>query len=48
MDGEPYYRLARLHPDGGVDTTFSNPLIDGGANPRVQAIAVQSDGKIII
>jgi len=35
-------RMARLNPDGTVDTSF-NP----NANGRVQSIAVQADGKIL-
>jgi uncharacterized delta-60 repeat protein len=36
-------RIARLNPDGTLDTAF-NP----NANNAVQAIAVQSDGKIVV
>ena len=35
--------IARLNPDGSVDTTF-----DPNANGTVYSIAVQSDGKILI
>jgi uncharacterized delta-60 repeat protein len=35
-------RIARLNPDGSLDTTF-----DPGANNNVQALAVQADGKIL-
>lgn len=37
--------VARLHPDGTLDTTFDPGL---GANDHVGAIAVQPDGKILI
>lgn len=37
--------VARLHPDGTLDTTFDPGL---GANDHVGAIAVQPDGKIVI
>jgi len=38
-------RIARLNPDGSLDTTF-NP--GTGANNPVETTAIQSDGKIII
>ncbi|MGQ3028242.1 MAG: InlB B-repeat-containing protein, partial [Ferrovibrionaceae bacterium] len=40
----PYGRLARFNADGSLDTTFANPAF----NNSVYAIAVQSDGKIIV
>lgn len=39
-------RVARLNPDGSVDTTFGNGL--DGANNQVAALAVQPDGKVLI
>jgi uncharacterized delta-60 repeat protein len=36
-------RIARLRPDGTLDTTF-----DPGANDRISAIALQPDGKILV
>ena len=36
-------RIARLNPDGTLDTTF-NP----DANETVYAIALQADGKILV
>ncbi|HKQ36616.1 MAG TPA: Calx-beta domain-containing protein, partial [Verrucomicrobiae bacterium] len=41
----PRSRVARLNPDGSLDTGF-NP--GNGANGAVQALAIQSDGKIIV
>jgi uncharacterized delta-60 repeat protein len=38
-------RLARLNPDGTVDTTFADPLVN---NNTVLAIGVQSDGQVVI
>jgi uncharacterized delta-60 repeat protein len=38
-------RIARLNPDGSVDTTF-NP--GTGANSAVNSVAIQPDGKILI
>ena len=38
-------RIARLNADGSLDTTF-NPV--SGANDFVNAIVIQSDGKILI
>jgi len=39
--------LARLNPDGSVDTSFRPPQIFGGFAP-VRAVAHQEDGRIII
>ena len=36
-------RIARLNPDGTLDTSF-----DPGANNPVQALAVQADGRILV
>lgn len=36
-------RLARLHPDGTLDATFTN-----GANDRILSLAVQGDDKILL
>ena len=44
IGGQTRNRVARLNPDGTVDTTFINPA----ANNRVNTIAVQSDGKILV
>ncbi len=41
-----YSALLRLNSDGGIDTSFIRP--DQGPNNYVYAIALQSDGKIII
>lgn len=41
--------VARLNPDGSLDATF-NPVVTGtvaGAQSRVDAFAVQADGKIL-
>ncbi|HEX8249117.1 MAG TPA: FG-GAP-like repeat-containing protein [Pyrinomonadaceae bacterium] len=46
-----YFRggVARLHPDGSVDTSFNPPYLLTGETPKsVNAIGVQSDGKIIV
>jgi uncharacterized delta-60 repeat protein len=36
-------RIARLNPDGTLDTTF-----DPGANGEVDALAIQADGQILV
>lgn len=41
----PRNGIARLNPDGSLDNTF-NPAT--GANARINSIAIQSDGKILI
>ncbi len=40
-----YSKLVRLHSDGSIDTTFS---IGAGFDDAIEAIAVQSDGKILV
>ena len=43
IGGQPRNYIARLNPDGALDTVF-NP----NANDLVSAIAVQADGKILV
>ncbi len=43
-DNTPYGRLARFHPDGTLDTTFTNPNLNGIG----VGVAVQTDGKIVV
>jgi len=45
-EGQPQFGLARLHPDGALDTTFK----PGSLNPGglVTSLAVKSDGKILV
>ncbi len=45
VNGAPRKYIARLNTDGSVDTGFN---IGRGANRPVTAVAVQTDGKIII
>lgn len=45
FNGVPRSRIARLNPNGTLDTTF-NP--GSGANGEVNAIAVRNDGRILI
>ncbi len=45
MNGMQLNRIARLNPDGTIDSSF-NP--GTGANGRVNALAVLSNGKIIV
>ena len=39
--------IARLNPDGTLDTTFSSPILNS-AGSFISTVAVQTDGKIII
>lgn len=41
-------RIARLHPDGSLDTTFDPGLGAVGSESTIFAIALQSDGKIVV
>jgi len=38
--------VARLNPDGGVDPSFNPPAF--GKNSRVNCVAIQADGKILL
>lgn len=44
-NGSPVNRIARLNVDGSIDNTF-NP--GSGPNANISALAIQSDGKIVI
>ncbi|GGG51731.1 T9SS type A sorting domain-containing protein [Epilithonimonas arachidiradicis] len=44
-DGVARNRIARLNPDGTLDTTFT---IGTGANNTISSLLIQEDGKIII
>lgn len=45
FDGSPRNGIARLNADGSLDTTF---FPGAGANNTVSALAIQSDGKVIV
>lgn len=45
VEGTPNVRIARLHPDGSVDTSFRT---GSGFDDHVYDIAVQPDGKIVV
>ena len=47
-DGVARNRVARLNPDGTLDSKFSFPSSSYGANDSVRAMAVQYDGHILI
>jgi uncharacterized delta-60 repeat protein len=47
FDSNPYNRLVRLLNNGYQDTTFMAGL-NSGANAGIYALALQSDGKVII
>ncbi len=44
-DGIERYRIARVNPNGSLDTTFRP---GNGANGTIWSLALQSDGKIVI
>lgn len=44
MNFQSFHRLARLHPDGNVDTGFFSPLNSG----TVRSILVEDDGDLVI
>ena len=41
-------RIARLFPDGSLDTKFGGFEATSGANDKIQTITVQGDGRILI
>jgi len=45
--GCPRYLLARLHPDGSLDSSF-RPLLAGPEGSYVSAIALQPDGRVVV
>jgi len=44
VDGNPVGCIARLNPDGTLDTTFA----PSGASNAVRALAIQYDGRIVV
>jgi uncharacterized delta-60 repeat protein len=50
FNNTPVNHIARLNADGSLDLTFTNAVssLASGANDSVRAIAIQSDGKILI
>lgn len=50
VDGHTSKGIARLHPNGGLDTTFLPTLLESGflASATVQALACQVDDKILV
>lgn len=46
VNGLPRNHFVRLNPDGTLDTTFLNEL--SGADAQVSAVAVQSDGNVLV
>jgi len=47
-DGVPRQRIARLNSDGTLDAAFSLPSSAYGAGASVRALALQSDGRILV
>ena len=41
-------RIARLNPDGSLDTAFNPNVTDTNPNTIINAIAVQADGKVLV
>ncbi len=46
--GQSYARLARFSADGVVDQTFVPPAFTAGQTPQVNAISIDSSGRVII
>ncbi len=48
IGGQPRTNLARLHPDGTVDATFTAGVEHAEGGAGVSALAVQTDAKILV
>ncbi len=48
LGGEPRANLALLGPDGTLDRTFTPAVGEGGFSSRVQSLAVQPNGGILV
>jgi len=48
VNGVPRQRIARLNADGSLDNSFSLPTSAMGAGDQIRALAVQSDGRIVV
>ena len=48
INGKPKASLARLNSDGTLDTNFAARVTSGGPFPNVFALALQSDGKVLV
>ena len=48
FDGVAREYLVRLMPDGSVDTTFVGPNFGDASGWRVESLAMQGDGKILV
>ena len=48
LGGEPRANLALLGPDGTLDRTFTAAVGEGGFSSRVQSLAVQPNGGILV
>ena len=47
-NGVPRQRIARLNADGSLDAGFSLPTSSMGADDQVRAMAMQTDGRIVL
>jgi uncharacterized delta-60 repeat protein len=57
VNGQPEFALARYNADGSLDTSFGSggevltdftPLLGPGGSAEASAVAIQSDGKIVV
>ncbi len=48
VNNSPVAYIARLNPDGTLDTTFNNPIVTSGPNGAVRSLVLQLDGNIVI
>ncbi|KAA9331428.1 T9SS type A sorting domain-containing protein [Hymenobacter busanensis] len=48
FNGQPANRLVRLLTDGSVDPSFTAPVFAGNGTVRLQSLALQPDGKVLV
>ena len=48
VQGQARSHVARLLPDGRLDTSFNPPIIEGSCEIVVNTLAVQTDGRILV
>jgi uncharacterized delta-60 repeat protein len=48
IEGKPKASLARLNPDGTLDTNFATRVTSGGPFPNVYSLGLQPDGRILV
>ncbi len=48
VGGQPRTRIARLNDDGSLDAAFNPVFVRDASTPNLNALALQSDGKVLV